>query len=116
MNELKDELYAIPMLEWRHVPFTANHHKWWLTLYRLGDDGNFLFYFESPRKRKYFFWAERGETRGRVTDAEVTAANGDTIDDYRQIRGDNPERLGAVIRLTPKHVLDRLFRLLDAIG
>lgn len=114
--ELRDELFAMPMREWQHVPFTANRHKWWLTLYRFGDGGDFFFAFASPKKRRYGFWVARGEHSGRVTDAEVALANGDTIADYREIWGDKPERLDAVLKLTPKHIRDRLSVLLDAIG
>lgn len=116
MNEMKAELYAMPMCELRHVPYTVNRHKWWLKLYRLGDDGNFAFCFESPKKRRYFFWSSRGKNGGRVTEAEVVLANGEEVANYYERWGDKPERLDAVIRLTPKHILDRLFVLLDAIG
>ena len=116
MTELTDELYAVPEYEWRHVPFTANRHKWWLRWYR-GDDGEFFFSFVSPQKRSYSYFVERWTGgRGRVTDASVTIAHGDTIASYWDVWGDAPERLDAVIRLTPKHVLRRLSMLLDAIG
>ena len=112
MIELKDELYAAPEDEQRNVPFTANHHKWWLRWYRFGDGGEFCFVFESPKTRRYSFWTGRG----RVTDADVVLANGETIASYYEAWGDKPERMDAVLRLTPKHILDRLFMLLDAIG
>ena len=115
MIELKDELYAAPEYEWQHVPFTANRHKWWLRWYRR-DDGDFFFAFVSPKKRSYSFFAERGKHGGRVTDADVALANGRTIASYWEVWGDNTEKMDAVIRLTPKHILDRLFVLLDAIG
>ena len=113
MIELKDELYAAPEDEWQNVPFTANRHKWWLRWYRFGDNGNFFFCFESPKKRRYSYWTERGK---KVTDAEVAIARGDTIASYWEVWGDKPDRLDAVIRLTPKHILRRLSTLLDAIG
>lgn len=116
MIELKDELFAAPVDEWQHVPFTVNRHKWWLWWYH-GDEGNFLFAFISPKKRCYSFFAERGKDgHGRVTDANVAIARGDTIASYWEVWGDSPEKMDAVIRLAPKHVLDRLFTLLDAIG
>ena len=116
MIELKDELYAAPVYTWQDVPITATRHKWRLRWYR-GDDGEFFFAFDSPKKRCYSFFAERWTNgRGRVTDASVTIANGDTIASYRDVWGDSPEGMDAVIRLTPKHILDRLFVLLDAIG
>ena len=116
MIDLKDELYAVPKYEWRHVPFTVNRHKWWLRWYR-GDDGEFFLSFESPKTRRYSFFVERWTGgRVRVTDASVVIANGDTIASYRDVWGDAPQRMDAVIRLTPKHILDRLFVLLDAIG
>ena len=115
MIEIKDELYATPEYEWRHVPVTVNHHKWWLRWYRRED--GFFFAFVSPKKRCYSFFAERGKHgHGRVTDADVALANGDTIASYWEVWGDKPERMDAVIRLTPKHILNRLFTLLDAIG
>ena len=116
MIELKNELSAMPIHEWKHVPFTVNHHKWWLKMYKVGDDGNFFFCFESPRKRRYSFRAELGKNGGRVSDADVALANGETIARYWESWGDKPERMDAVLRLTPKHIIDRLFVLLDAIG
>ena len=117
MIELTAELFAMPMHVWRFVPITVNHHKWWLKMYRFGDDGNFYICFESPKKRRYSFRTELSENgRGRVTDADVALANGETIASYWEVWGDNPERMDAVIRLTPKHILDRLLMLLDAIG
>lgn len=116
MIELKDELFAVPVDEWQHVPFTVNRHKWWLRWYRV-DEGIFFFAFVSPKKRSYSFFAERGKDgHGRVTDADVAIARGDTIASYWEVWGDNPEKMDAVIRHTPKHVLDRLFTLVDAIG
>ena len=113
MIELKDELFAAPVYEWRHVPFAENHHKWLLHWYRIGDGGKFCVTFESPRGRRYSFFTERG----RVTDADVACANGEmNVASYYESWGDKPERMDAVIRLTPKHILNRLFVLLDAIG
>lgn len=117
MNELKDELFGAPSCEWRHVPITENHHKWWLHWYRLEDNRSFGFSFESPNGRKYFFFVERREDGNqRMIDADVSLANGKTIARYWDSWGDSPERLDAVLRLTPTHVLDRLLVLLDAIG
>ena len=114
MIEMKDELFAAPVYEWHHVPFTENHHKWWLQWYRIGDDGNFFFSFVSPRRRRYSFYTERG---GRVISADIAGAdNGARIASYYEDWGDSPARLDAVLRLTPKHILARLFVLLDAIG
>ena len=116
MIDLTDELYTVPEYEWRHVPIMVNHHKWWLRWYRLDEEGRFFFSFISPKKRCYAFFTERGrDGHGRVTDADVTLANGDTIASYWEVWGDKPDRLDAVIRLTPKHVLHRLSTLLDAI-
>ena len=116
MIEMKAELFAMSMHEWRCVPISENHHKWWLKMYRIGNDGNFYLCFESPKKRRYSFWTARGENGGRVTDAEVAIAKGDTIAKYWEVWGDKPEQMDAVIRLTPKHILRRLSTLLDAIG
>ena len=110
MTELKDELYAAPVYEWRHVPFVVNRHKWQLRWYRMDDDG-FFFSFISPSGRSYPCFTERG----RVTDASVVTAGCYTIASYREVWGDKTERMDAVIRLTPKHILDRLSMLLDAI-
>ena len=116
MIDLKDELFAAPVYTWQTVPITANRHKWWLRWYR-GDDGEFFFAFASPRKRRYSFFVERWPGgRGRVTDASVTIAHGDTIASYRDAWGDSPEGMDDVIRLTPKHIRRRLYTLLDAIG
>ena len=116
MNELKEELNAAPIYEWRHMPITENHHKWLLHWYRVGDDGEFCFSFVSPKKRRYSFYTERGESGGRVTDADVACANGVMIASYWESWGDSPKRMDAILRLTPKHILNRLFTLLDAIG
>ena len=116
MIELREELFAAPEDEWRHVPFVVAHHKWWLRWYRR-DDGGFFFAFISPRKRCYAFFAEHGKDgRGRVSDADVAIARGDLIASYCEVWGDSPERMDAVIRLTPTHILRRLSMLLDAIG
>ena len=117
MLELRDELFAVPVSVWQIVPITANHHKWWLRWYRFDADGRFFFSFTSPRGRRYCFFVERGENgRGRVTYAAVDIAHGETIASYWDVWGNSPERMDAVIRLTPKHILDRLSMLLDAIG
>ena len=116
MIELRDELYAAPEDEWRHVPITANRHKWWLRWYRWDDeDGRFCFEFISPKKRSYAFFAERGKHGGRVTYADVALAHGETIASYWEVWGDTADRLDAVMRLTPKHIIDRMQLLLDAI-
>ena len=112
MIELRDELSSLPMHDWRFVPITVSRHKWWLKMYRFGDNANFYFCFVSPRGRRYSFRSERG----RVTDADVALANGETIASYWQGWCDTAERLDAVVRLTPRHILDRLLMLLDAIG
>ena len=116
MSALKDELLAMPMHVWRFVPITVNHHKWWLKMYRFGDNANFFLCFVSPMGRRYSFRTERDGDGGRVTDADVALANGETIASYWQGWCDTAERMDAVIRLTPKHILDRLHLLLDAIG
>ena len=69
MIELRDELFAMPMHEWRFVPITINHHEWWLKMYRFGDNANFYFCFVSPKGRRYSFCTERFGGRGRVADA-----------------------------------------------
>ena len=115
MTELKAELFAAPEDEWRHVPITVSRHKWWLRWYRMDDV--FFFAFISPKKRCYSFFAERWTNgRAKVTDASVTLAHGETIASYRDAWGDSPKGMDAVIRLTPKHIIDRLSMLLDAIG
>ena len=111
MLELRDELFAAPVSVWQIVPITANHHKWWLRWYRFDADGRFFFEFVSPRGRRYSFRTNGGS----VTDATVDIANGETIASYWDVWGNSPERMDAVIRLTPKHILDRLHMLLDAI-
>ena len=112
MIELRDELLSMSVDKWYRVPFTENHHKWLLLWYRFGDDGEFFFSFVSPRKRRYSFYIEGG----RVTGAEIVVANGEmTVASYCESWGDKLDRLEAVLRLTPKHVIDRLFMLLDAI-
>lgn len=116
MLEMKAELFAAPTYEWRHVPIMVNRHKWWLHWYRTEDEGNFEFIFVSPQGRRYTYCTERGKNGGRVSDADIALANGETIARYWESCGDKPERLDTVIRLTPKHVIDRLFVLLDAIG
>lgn len=116
MIEMKDELFAAPINEWQRVPITENHHKWLLLWYRIGE-GNFGFVFASPKGRKYIFFVERGGNGGRVTSAVVVVASGErNVASYYESWGDKPERMDAVLRLTPKHIIDRLSVLLDAIG
>ena len=118
MIDLRNELYAVPEYEWRHVPITVSRHKWQLRWYR-GDDGEFFFAFDSPKQRRYSCFVERDGGRGgrgRVTDASVITARGYSIASYRDVWGDAPQRMDAVIRLTPKHILDKLSMLLDAVG
>ena len=112
MIELKNELFAASANGWHCVPFTENHHKWLLEWHRFGDKGNFTFCFESPKKRRYTYYANANA----ITYADVHIANGTTIASYWESRGDKPVKLDAVLRITPKHILDRLFMLLDAIG
>ena len=117
MIELRDELFAMPRYEWRHMPITANRHKWWLKMYRFGDKATYYVCFVSPKGRRYSFRTGRGKAgRGRVTYADVANANGEAIASYWEFWGDSPERMDAVIRLTPKHIIDRLIMLLAAIG
>ena len=117
MIEMKDELFAAPIDEWNYVPFTENHHKWLLEWYKSGDDGEFCFTFESPKKRRYSFFAERGEHGGgRVIGAEVYDADIRKIASWWEDCGDKAEKLHAILRLTPEHILCRLYMLLDAIG
>lgn len=116
MIDLQTDLYAVPVNDWQRVPIEANHHKWWLNWYRIEDDGNFCFVFVSPKKRTYTFFTSRDENGARVTIACVARANGATIASYYESWGDSPARLDAVLRLTPKHIIDRLLVLLDAIG
>ena len=115
MTRLKDELLAAPINDLQHVPIEENHHKWWLHWYRTGN-GNFGFSFVSPAQRRYFFFVMRAGRGERVIDADVSLANGKTIASYWGSWGDKPDKMDAVLRLTPKHILDRLFVLLDAIG
>lgn len=112
MIELADELFAAPADAWQRVPITDNHHKWWLQWRRFGDNGGFFIMFISPRKRRYSYCVERD---GRVTDADIALANGVTIASYWVGRGDKLDKLDTVLRHTPRHILDRLFVLLDTI-
>ena len=117
MTELRDELFAMPMHDWRFVPITVSRHKWWLIMYRFEGNANYYFCFVSPRGRRYSFRTGRGKGGcGRVTDADVELATGETIASYWQGWCDTAERMDAVIRLTPRHIIDRLMMLLDAIG
>ena len=117
MIELKDELLAAPVNDWQRVPLTVNRHKWLLLWYRIGDNGEFCFSFVSPKKRRYTFYTELGANGGRVIGADIAGAdNGARIAWYWEDWGDKPERMDAVLRLTPKHIIDRLSVLLDAIG
>ena len=109
MTDLRNALIAAPEYDWQIVPITVNRHKWWLQWYRL--QGNFCFAFVSPKHRRYTFFTDGG----RVTNASVAIATGKTIASYWEVWGDKPERMDAVIRLTPKHVLRKLSMLLDAI-
>ena len=110
MIDLRNELLAAPVYDCQYVPIVENHHKWWLQWCRR-DDGGFLFVFISPRKRRYTYCVEGGT----VTYADVEIAHGEAIASYCEVWGDKTKRMDAVIRLTPKHILDRLFVLLDAI-
>ena len=111
MSELREEWLVAPVYYWRHVPITVSRHKWQLRWYRMDDDG-FFFSFFSPSGRSYSFFVDE---RGRVTDASVVTARCYTIASYREVWGDKTERMDAVIRLTPRHIIDRLSMLLDAI-
>ena len=116
MIELKDELCAAPVYTRQDVPITANRHLWRLQWYRW-DDEEFFFAFYSPKKRRYSFFVERWPGgRGKVTEASVTTAHGESIASYRYVWGDGHEGMDDVIRLTPKHILRKLSMLLDAIG
>ena len=110
-NELRDELYAVPAYTWQTVPVTANRHKWRLRWYRGDDDdGEFFFAFDSPKGRRYSCFA----AHGKVTDACIASASGYSLASYRDVWGE-PQRMDAVMRLVPKHVLRKLSMLLDAI-
>ena len=115
MIELRDELFAMPMHEWRFVPITVSRHKWWLKMYRFGADG-YWFCFCSPMRRKYSFRTGREDGRVRVTNADVALASGEMIACYLEGLYDTAESMDAILRLTPKHIIDRLIMLLDAIG
>ena len=115
MVALKAELFAAPDDAWNRVPITVNHHKWLLEWVRFGDGCGFCFSFTSPRGRMYSFYTDGGH--GRVTSAEVVVADGSAnVASYYKSWSDKLDRLDAVIRLTPKHIIDRLHTLLDAIG
>lgn len=119
MIEMKAELIAMPIHAWKHVPITVSRHKWWLKIHKIGDDGEFFCCFESPKRRRYSFWVELEKLENghaRVFNAEVSCANGETIARYCESWGDSPARMDALLRLTPKHIIDRLLMLLDAIG
>ena len=118
MIELRNELLAAPIDEWHYVPFAENHHKWLLEWHKIDDDdGEFCFTFESPRRRRYSFFAERGEHGGgRVIGAEVYDANIRQTASWWEDCGDKADRLHALLKLTPDHILYRLYMLLDAIG
>ena len=116
MIELRDELSTMPIHEWRFVPITVSRHKWWLKIYKCGDEGNYWFCFCSPMGRRYSFWTGREDGHVRVTSADVALANGETIASYWQGWCGAVKSRDAVIRLTPKHIIDRLLMLLDAIG
>ena len=111
--ELKEELNAGLLYDWNVIPFAENRHKWLLEWYRSGDDGDFCFSFVSPRRRRYAFFT----AHGRVIGTEIAGPdNGASIANYWESWGDSPARLDAILRLTPQHVLRRLYTLLDAIG
>ena len=116
MTELRAELFAMPMHDWRVVPVTVSRRTWWVIMYRLEGNANSYSCFVSPRGRRYSFRTGRGKHGGRVTDADVAIATGDMIARYCEVWGDTPERMDDVLRLTPRHILDRLSMLLDAIG
>lgn len=112
MIELKNELFAAPIGKWNRVSFAVNHHRWRLQWQRIGDGEDFFFMFVSPKKRRYSFYTVQG---GKVTDADVARADGELIASYCEEYGDKPARLDDVLRLTPEHIMNRLFVLLDAI-
>lgn len=113
MNELKDELNAALIDDWHVTPIAANHHKWLLEWYKSGDDEEFCFSFVSPRKRRYTYYVDGG----RVTSADIAGPdNGARIAYYCEEWGDKRDRLDAILRLTPKHIIDRLYVLLSAIS
>ena len=114
MIDLKDELLSASECEERHIPFTVSRHKWWLRWYHV-EAGVFFFEFVSPRKRSYSFFTERGENGWRVSDADIVTGNGKTIASYWEAWGDAPQRMDAIIKLTPNHIINRLYTLLDAI-
>ena len=68
------------------------------------------------RSRRYSFSTERGKNGVRVTTADVVRAKGKPLASYWECWGDKPERMDAVLRITPQHIIDRLRMLLDAIG
>ena len=111
MVEVKAELFAAQIYDWHVSPIVKNRHKWWLQWYRAGDNGDFCFTFISPQKRRYAYYTERG----RVTCAYVMSAKGVMIARYYAAWRDSPYKLDAVMRLTPRHILDKLYMLLDAI-
>ena len=113
MIDLKNKLFAAPEDVWQRVPFAANRHKWLLEWVRFGDECGFCFSFTSPRGMTYSFYAD---VHGMATYAEVVVADGDKAVASYDCWDDKPDRLDAVIRLTPRHILDRLHMLLDAIG
>ena len=113
MTELKNELFAVPEDVWQHVPITVNHHKWLLLWCRFGDGDGFAISFVSPKGRMYTYYTDAS---GEVTGAEVVVADGGkNVASYYASWGDKLDRLDAVRRLTPKHILRRLSTLLDAI-
>ena len=113
MIELKDELFAAPADVWNRVPFAVSRHKWLLLWCRFGDNCGFCLSFVSPRGRMYSYYPD---SHGIVTSAEVVVADGgQNVASYYKSWGDKLTRLEAVIGLTPKHILDRLHMLLDAI-
>lgn len=112
MNELKDELNAALINDWHVTSITENRHKWLLEWYRSGDDGEFVFVFVSPKKRRYAYYT----AGGRVIGADIAGPdNGARIAWYWKYWGDKLDRLDAVLRRTPRHIQRRLYVLLGAI-
>lgn len=110
MIELKDELFNAPIeMKWYRVPYMVNHHKWVLLWCRSGDR-EYCFSFVSPANQWYTYYTEGGIVIG----ADAAGADG-AIAWYHKGWGDKLDKLDAVLRLTPTHIIDRLFALLDTI-
>lgn len=113
MNELKDELNAALLEDWHTTPIMENHHKWLLEWYKSSGDGAFVFVFVSPRRRRYAYYIDGGKVIG----ADIAGPdNGARIAWYWADWGDKLDRLDAIVRRTPRHIINRLCVLLDAIG